>query len=308
MNKSIRLFTETGIGNQIQFIPALKVLKKAGYKLFSDSPLYLELLPNYISKPKKLNKNQKYDFGILLYHLGLPRAINAKRECNKLIGFPYSFKVSGHRPIPFLSTLFLDNKICFNENQSEIENNIKLLQYFGLKNPEIDYSVDIVRKPEKNVIGMSIGSGAHPEKRWKYFIDLVNNLPHKHFRLFGMETELNKDLVEHSLYENVEIVETETLMGVSLEIAKCEIFVSNDNGLMHLADLLHVPTIAIFGMTNVIRNGPWNKPHKVVSLNMWCSPCYHNGRIKCNNKEHYACMNIPIDLVMDAINNLEKSL
>ena len=75
---------------------------------------------------------------------------------------------------------------------------------------------------------------------------------------------------------------------------------------MHLADILNVPVVVLFGMTNKLRNGPWNNG-KVVSLDLPCSPCYRNGYINCiYKKNEFQCMNIPVDLVLKAINEMEK--
>ncbi|NOZ74873.1 MAG: glycosyltransferase family 9 protein, partial [FCB group bacterium] len=107
---------------------------------------------------------------------------------------------------------------------------------------------------------------------------------------------------------SVNVVKTDTIFLAAKEISKCEYFIANDTGLMHLADILKIPTVAIFGMTNIYKSGPWNKPNEIISLNLKCSPCYKHGKIKCRNKKKYACMDIPLEIVLEGFEALKKKL
>ncbi len=304
MKRTIKIFAHIGIGNQIEFIPAMKLLKKNGYLLYTNSKVLEDLVPELLHKTSK-NSNE-YDYGIVLYSQGLPVAMKAKKQCREVIGFPCSFKFSGHRSVPFLSTLFYSNKIKFNKNISEIINNINLISYLGIKERDIDYSLKISKNTQKGVVGISAGSGGNLQKRWNKWPQLIDQLNQKQIRLFGTEIDLNENIQKASGHQNVTIIKTDTIREAAIEIGKCELFVSNDNGLMHLADILNVPVVALFGMTNKLRNGPWNNG-KVVSLALPCSPCYRNGYINCIYKKNkIKCMNIPVDLVLQAINEMEK--
>ncbi|MBW1668030.1 MAG: lipopolysaccharide heptosyltransferase II [Deltaproteobacteria bacterium] len=66
----------------------------------------------------------------------------------------------------------------------------------------------------------------------------------------------------------------ETSLGeVIALIKKCDLFVCNDSGLMHVAASLDVPTIAIFGSTDPRITGPRGKKTRVIRHEMPCSPC-----------------------------------
>ncbi|MEJ2629156.1 MAG: glycosyltransferase family 9 protein [bacterium] len=304
MKRTIKIFARIGIGNQIAFIPALKLLERNGYQLYTNSKILLDLVPELFQE--KYSGNKKYDYGIVLYSQGLPVTFQARRQCRKVIGFPCSFKLSGHRPVPLLSTLFYTKSMKFNKNKSEIINNVNLLSWLGIKEKDIDFSLNIPRKTQKGVIGISAGSGGNPQKRWHKWPQLLDQLRDREIRLFGTEIDLNKQIKSKTKNKNVKIIKTDTIREAALEIGKCEIFVSNDNGLMHLADIMKVPVIALFGMTNKIRNGPWNQA-KVVSLDLPCAPCYQNGYINCiYKKDKYKCMQIPVDIVLQVINEMEK--
>jgi heptosyltransferase-2 len=65
-----------------------------------------------------------------------------------------------------------------------------------------------------------------------------------------------------------------TGLGDALALIKrCQLFVSNDSGLMHVAAALKVPTVAIFGSTDSVATGPRGKNARIVKQDMECSPC-----------------------------------
>ena len=58
-------------------------------------------------------------------------------------------------------------------------------------------------------------------------------------------------------------------------LSLCDLLVCNDSGPMHLAGLLRVPVVAIFGSTNPVWFGPRGPQDRVVIRpEMWCRPCF----------------------------------
>jgi ADP-heptose:LPS heptosyltransferase len=56
------------------------------------------------------------------------------------------------------------------------------------------------------------------------------------------------------------------------------LFVGNDSGVMHLAATMGVPTVGVFGLTNHRAWGPYPPElHRVVRLDLPCSPCVHHA-------------------------------
>jgi heptosyltransferase-2 len=55
--------------------------------------------------------------------------------------------------------------------------------------------------------------------------------------------------------------------------ARCEVFLTNDSGAMHIASSLGVPTVAIFGATDHLATGPTGSHSVVVRQPVDCSPC-----------------------------------
>lgn len=57
--------------------------------------------------------------------------------------------------------------------------------------------------------------------------------------------------------------------------AACLVFVTNDSGSMHVAAAAGVPTVAVFGPTDVEATGPSSSLARVVRTPVECSPCRH---------------------------------
>jgi len=58
-------------------------------------------------------------------------------------------------------------------------------------------------------------------------------------------------------------------------LARCQLLVCNDSGPMHMANLLRVPVVAIFGPQNPSWFGPQGPQDRVVIRpEMWCRPCF----------------------------------
>jgi len=57
-------------------------------------------------------------------------------------------------------------------------------------------------------------------------------------------------------------------------LERASLVIANDSGPMHIAAALGKPLVTIFGPTNPVRTGPYNRPESVVRLDIPCSPCY----------------------------------
>jgi len=71
----------------------------------------------------------------------------------------------------------------------------------------------------------------------------------------------------------------------------CDVIVTNDTGLMHIASAMQKKVVAIFGST-VREFGffPYDKQAVVLErLGLYCRPCSHIGRSECPEK-HFRCM------------------
>ena len=58
------------------------------------------------------------------------------------------------------------------------------------------------------------------------------------------------------------------------ELRQCRLLLTNDTGTMHLAALLAVPVVAIFGSTEPRLTGPLGNGHIILRHHVECSPCF----------------------------------
>ncbi len=72
----------------------------------------------------------------------------------------------------------------------------------------------------------------------------------------------------------VTVVSGMSLRQVAAIIRRCDVLVSNDSGLMHVAAAVRTPALVILGPTNPAWIFPWESPHGIVRRELPCSPCY----------------------------------
>ncbi len=65
-----------------------------------------------------------------------------------------------------------------------------------------------------------------------------------------------------------------TLEQLIDELRRCRLLLTNDTGTMHLAALLGVPVVAVFGSTEPRLTGPLGNGHTILRHHVECSPCF----------------------------------
>jgi heptosyltransferase II len=65
-----------------------------------------------------------------------------------------------------------------------------------------------------------------------------------------------------------------TMEELILELRSCRALLTNDTGTMHLAALLGLPVVAVFGSTEPALTGPMANGHVIVRRHVECSPCF----------------------------------
>jgi heptosyltransferase II len=130
------------------------------------------------------------------------------------------------------------------------------------------------------LVGLSPGAAYGPAKRWPVErFAAIGDRAIKEWgaRVVAIGTEKEKDLGETLISTSAPGALNccgMTGLGEALALIKrCQLFVSNDSGLMHVAAALNVPTVAIFGSTDPMATGPRGKNAKIVKQDTECSPC-----------------------------------
>ena len=87
--------------------------------------------------------------------------------------------------------------------------------------------------------------------------------------------------------------------------SQCDLVIANDSGAMHLASVVDVPVVAIFGPT-VPEQGyiPWSENARVVQKELSCRPCGKHGHRQCPLGTHACMVGLPAEVVMPHVQDL----
>lgn len=162
--------------------------------------------------------------------------------------------------------------------------------------------IDLAAGP---VVGLFPGAEWGPSKRWPWrrFAELAVELRR---RSPGVQPVIVAGPKELWLAVRVheESGKRHPVVGPDLDLAALagvvahfDLLVTNDSGPMHLAAALGVPTVALFGPTDPRRTAPAGEGHRVLSRDLWCSPCF---RRHCPLLHHRCLRGIPVDEVATA--------
>ena len=165
----------------------------------------------------------------------------------------------------------------------------KLLGQFGIAG----------RRP---VVGMAPGAAYGPAKRWfpERFAAVADRLVTKTscpVLLFGSDGDRTSTEAVQAAGKTpfIDIAGRTNLEEAIALIARCDLFITNDSGLMHVAGALGVPTVAIFGSTNPQTTYPLGERTVILRRPVDCSPC-----LKKECPTDFKCMDlVTVDEVYD---------
>ena len=118
-----------------------------------------------------------------------------------------------------------------------------------------------------------------------------------------------KNQIKNSTIKSQSFVINSSLKLAAALIQKCNLFISNDSGLMHIATAMGVKTIVIFGPTNYKRTAPYGENCYIVRKKLPCSSCltypFYSTSSAINCKKNTKCIKeIKVNEVMDKIDKL----
>lgn len=96
-----------------------------------------------------------------------------------------------------------------------------------------------------------------------------------------------------------------SLAQCAAALSRCQLLVSNDSGLAHMASGLSLPVVAMFGPTAARRCGPY-RADAIVEQQLACAPCYPQKHHGCGNP---ICMTeLPVAAVWTAIERVRAQV
>ncbi len=291
MSKAICYFAN-GLGNFILLMPAIQALasmtdeKKVDICLPDEWSDYRKVLVEQICEswptvdkvihfPREQLNEGEYDLWFWTAH-------GASSQ-----GMKVFLRNARHRAVP--KPHWRSSRIHERDHYMEIA---RAMGYVG-DIPRVDFP--LAEKPLLNgirrpVVGFC--NGAFKTKEWQK----------KHWPFFGKLAEVMKQFFGGSI---IGLGGPDELVGVSLDqdftrglkvtetakvMTQCDLIVTTDTGPMHLADLLDIPMVAIFGPTLTSKNAPKSSRASTILSGANCAPCqdapqfYHCSRYLCMEK------------------------
>tara|TARA_R110000868_G_scaffold129349_1_gene338007 strand:- start:7301 stop:8275 length:975 start_codon:yes stop_codon:yes gene_type:complete len=148
-----------------------------------------------------------------------------------------------------------------------------------------------------------VPSAAWEMKRWpkQHWQKLVKALGHSSVVLGGPQDDFCQQISDES--ENcTNLAGKISLVESCYIVSKAKLVVSGDTGLLHVADILGVPVIALIGPTAF--GFPTFKNSIVLDQPMECRPCTKDGSGKCSQSVWQKCLvDITPERVLQTINS-----
>jgi heptosyltransferase-2 len=232
-------------------------------------------------------RRQKFDLAVLFQNAFEAALIAYLGGIRYRVGYD-----TDHRRL-LLSHAVVRDDIIMNAHQ--VEYYLSLIRAMGLnarsKDPELFVSKEQEEKAlpllsENGVeqgdylLGISPGAIYGPAKRWppERFAaigDMAVDRWGAKVVIFGSSQEREIcDRVSTSMHHpSINLCGSTQIGELIALIRRCNLFVSNDSGLMHVASALKVPMVAIFGSTNPVATGPRGPRSRIVRHQVDCAPC-----------------------------------
>ena len=241
-----------------------------------------------------VKKSVPFDVAILF-----PNSIRTAIE-TWLTGIPRRVGFPGHAPRAWLLNQVLRDKPRKKSDGPapppihQVNHYLQIAEFIGgradmgMEPPEaaVEVSQEEVSPPRVVVprVRIAICPGAEygPAKRWlpERFAEVMRAVSEEYetdWFLVGTAKDwpVADDIEKRASLANARNVCGTTTLRELIELLKsCHVLVTNDTGTMHLAALLGLRTISIFGSTEPTLTGPLGPGHVVLRHQVECSPCF----------------------------------
>jgi lipopolysaccharide heptosyltransferase II len=134
-------------------------------------------------------------------------------------------------------------------------------------------------------------SAAFPLKRWPldYWRSLIELMPDKKFVTLGGPADVFVAELAQTFPERVTNLAGQLSLEESADVvALADALVSNDTGLMHVAEQIGKPCVALMGPAPF--GFPSRPRTRILEINLTCRPCSKHGQGPCVNAEFQKCL------------------
>ncbi len=119
--------------------------------------------------------------------------------------------------------------------------------------------------------------------------------------LWGPEDKGDVDKIIKLMENDVICAPATTINQMAAFISKCDMFIANDSGPMHISTAVETPTLSIHGPTSPLLQGPYGEQHEWVRLNeLDCIEC---NLLECPKKKE-CFKDLPVERILKKIEKL----
>ena len=226
---------------------------------------------------------------------------------------------------------FFHQRINRDPARHDVERNLSLLEPFGVKLEDCKRELELPVVPEiqrqvagkfralgiddhRPIVGINAGS-VWPTKRWwpNGFASLIQLLKQRvdcQIVLFGGSDDRSvvSEVETRSGCSVINLVGNVTLRELPAAISRCDVFVTNDSGPMHVAVARKVPTVALFCATTPdLGFYPYTANAIVLERRLDCRPCSSHGGRRCPLGTEACIREIVPESVFQAVHRLLQS-
>lgn len=225
------------------------------------------LVPWFASIPKRVGDIGEFRHGLLTHTFTSNKDKKIPSVCNYL------------RYINIQSDIALVKKQYFPELSVDQANQSKVLGNNAIAN-------------DVPLVACMIGAEYGPSKQWpvEHFASLISMLKQQGVNvcLLGSAKDVQvgqqiESLCNKSVFN---LCGKTSLLDVIDILAACNVAISNDSGLMHIAAAVDTPVVGIYGATTPSYTPPLHTKAKSFYVKLACSPCWQ----RTCQYNHYRCL------------------
>ncbi len=286
------------LGDAVMAVPAVRRLKRgrmdarvtvlakenlrALWKSVPEVDDFLPLKPNVspLAVSREIRKAPDFDLAVLL-----PNSLRSALEA-WFAGIPRRVGFKGHRPAWLLDQIVPEASLSV-PPEHQVHRFLRIARHCGADVVSERESLlapimpPVAARHEFARVGICAGAEYGPAKRWfperfAEVVEKVNAQRECEWVLFGARGDWKTGLEVSDLLggDCRNLVGQTTMEELIEELRHCSLLLTNDTGSMHLAAILGVPTVALFGSTEPALTAPIGDGHKVIRHHVNCSPCF----------------------------------
>lgn len=187
----------------------------------------------------------------------------------------------------------------------------------------------VLSNEERSRVGSAKGNGSlkigigwsakHPTKVvsseiWRSILLATSAQSPVVVEFFGMQQdEVDISRFIRNELSSIDSVTSESHIGLPLReamtrISSCDVFLSSDSGLMHVADALGVPTFGLFGPTHpALGFAPAGERSRAFHAGTWCSPCHRHGSAPCFRERRFCFDELNVEDIARSLLSVDNS-